>query len=279
MSTGADVGRTTQERVRRAVEDSAVLPAGVPVEPAITSVMTALLDRLTPGQAHAVVEALPPWLHGLVRRFEEAPPSMPDPMDRAELVARVAAELAVTPAHAEAITNAVVRAVRDELPDAVVDHVAHQLPADLQALWLAVEPLRPPPGKFATDPRSAVEEHIEQCAHLPPGVTARAALTAVTSAFTARLSGGEAWDLLLGLPQELRPILEQPLVARGERARVFDRHELVSAVADQLEITPTQAESIVPAVLAALKRVLPAKEIDDVASQLPTDLREAWLWA
>jgi uncharacterized protein (DUF2267 family) len=271
-----------RERVALALERDAALPPGVSVEAATSVVLSFLARRLTPGEAHELLEALPPYLHTLFRRAVIDRGHEPvEKLDRAEVVAHVADQLGVVPGRAEAITAAILSAVRAEVPPKLGRDVSRQLPRDLSALWLASSPIAPPsiPGGPATTPRQAVEAEVERRVRLPDHVTADTAIKAVVEIFTQRLSGGEAFDLLLGLPDDLRRLAEGGVLARDEEASVFDRDTFVGAVAIRLRITHAEAEPLVLAVLAAVKRILPVKEIDDVAAQLPVDLRELWLSA
>jgi uncharacterized protein (DUF2267 family) len=152
----------------------------------------------------------------------------------------------------------------------------------LSTLWFASSPIAPAPLPGATDrdsARDAVEAEIERRVRLPANVTADSAFRGVMEIFSQRLSGGEAFDVLLGLPDDLRRLAEGGVLGRNERASVFDRDTLIGAVGLRLRIAREEAEPVVFAVLAAVKRVLPVKEIDDVAAQLPVDLRELWLAA
>ncbi|HSO36680.1 MAG TPA: DUF2267 domain-containing protein, partial [Labilithrix sp.] len=190
--------------------------------------------------------------------------------------------LGVTPARAEAITAAVLPAVRREVTPGLARNVARQLPRDLSALWLASSPIAPPStlgGAAERSPRQAVEAEIARRVRLPATVTADAAIKAVMDIFTRRLSGGEAFDVLLGLPDDLRRLIEGSVLGRDERASVFGRATLMRAVGLRLRIAREDAEPLVVAVLAAVKRILPVKEIDDIAEQLPLDLRDLWLSA
>lgn len=275
-----DEGR---ERIARALERDAALPPGLSVDDATSAVMAMLASRLTPGQAHALLESLPPYVR---TRFGRAIAALGQArvakLDRAEVVAHVADRLGVTPGRAEAITAAVLSAVRAEVPAEIARRVALQLPRDLNALWLASSPIAPPsiPGATEGDSaRPAVEAELEGRVRLPDNVTADAALKAVMEIFSQRLSGGEAFDVLLGLPDDLRRLAEGGVLGRDEPASTFDRETFIGAVGFRLRVAREEAEPIIVAVLAALKRVLPVKEIDDVAEQLPPDLRELWLAA
>jgi uncharacterized protein (DUF2267 family)/quercetin dioxygenase-like cupin family protein len=272
-----DGEREVRDRVVGRVEEHAALPAQLTGMAVIPVVVGVLLDRLTPGEAHELLEALPPSLRALFeRRRERRAARLAARIDRAELVDRVARHLGVTPAHAELVSVAVFVALREELPPKLVDNVAHQLPRDLQDLWLAPAPSGAPKHVPTTDDARQILDVIQRDAELPPGTSAENAFSAVMCALCDRISGGEARDLLLGLPESVRPLLERCVVHRGEPSAVFDRDQLLQRIAAHLGTEPSTAERITRAVFAAVRRVLPEKEILDVASQLPAELVDLW---
>ncbi len=276
---GADIDFETENRLRRHVAESARLPAALTVEAAVAAVMCVLVERLTAGEAHELLEGMPEPLRPMFQRCVLHRGGQPLlTLDRAELLARVADHLDVTPAHAEVVTSAVFDAVRSELPRELVANVAAQLPHGLKELWLSRPILAPDLDASvpAEEQRRLVEADIERWARLPAGVTAAAAFKAVMCSLSRRLSGGEAKDVLLGLPRELRELVDGCVIHRGELAAVFGRDELRRDVAEHLAVGDADAESITLAVLRAAKRVLPQQTIVAVASQLPRDLADVW---
>jgi len=101
-----------------------------------------------------------------------------------------------------------------------------------------------------------------------------AALTEATLRVLAeRISGGQAEDLALALPDEqlARPLHESP----RKPAEGFDFNAFVGRVHSQLPDLPHQA--IVPgirAVLMTLRDAVPDKEFSDTMAQLPSEFRE-----
>jgi uncharacterized protein (DUF2267 family) len=183
----------------------------------------------------------------------------------------------VTPAHAESICAAVFDALRVELPPKLLDDVAHQLPRDLQALWSSPRTIGTGAAPLTKDDaRREVFDEIEKRAQLPAGTSAADAFSAVMCVLCGRISGGEVRDVLLSLPTNLRPLVERCAAHRSEPAAVFDKQELLKRVAAHLGVATAAAESVARAVFAAVKRLLPEKEVRDVASQLPPELVELW---
>lgn len=279
---GGEIDFETENRLRRNVALSARLPAALTVEAAVAAVMCVLIERLTAGEAHELLEGIPAPLRPMFQMcvlHRSGKPVLT--LDRAEFIARVADHLDVTPAHAEVVTSAVFDAVRAELPPELVANVAAQLPHGLKELWLSPPVFSPDLDTTvpAEQQRREVTLEIERRASLPSHVSAAAAFSAVLCSLTRRLSGGEAKDVLLGLPTDLRELVESCVIHRGEHAAVFGRDELLRDVREHLSIDAAEAERIVTAVLRVAKRILPQQTTAAVASQLPSGLVDLWLSA
>lgn len=274
----ADLQRrlTDEDWFLEMIDQRAELGPRVRPRTAASAVLRTLAQRLTPGQAKRLYDALPPDIQQLFPRGLVPPGHLIVRFDDAEYLDVLARELAVSPAHAELIADSVFRAVREVLPSEVIDNVAAQLPRDLSDLWLGTRA----PILGATVPydtaRWELETDITNGVPLPVGVDATRALVSVMRVFTQRLSRGEARDVLLGLPPAVRPPLARYCLDREEEAVVFSLDELVHRVADDLGTDVALADQIVRVVLTAVKRMLPLKEQDDIASQLPVDLRALW---
>lgn len=272
-------GVDAASRVRGIVAVTARLPPDVSVEDAAGAVMGTLAERLTAGEAMKLLDAMPPSLRVMVEPFVQDREGKPTTkLGRAAFLARVGDRLGVIPAHAEIICESVFQAVRRELPQEIVAHVARGLPRGVAQLWLAVAPVEPMAEATlpAEDARRLVVEEIESAVELPRGVHGEDAFSAVMCALSERLSGGEARDLLLGLPHSLRPFVDSCIMHRPEAGRVFGCNELLRRVEDHLHVDASRAEATVHAGLSEVKRVLPEKAVLDVASQLPADLLELW---
>jgi uncharacterized protein (DUF2267 family) len=115
---------------------------------------------------------------------------------------------------------------------------------------------------------------VEDEGQFPVHVTGADALEAVTCVLGQRLSGGEAADVLESLPERARPPRCER--HRAQRPDRFGRESFIERVGAHLKATNEEAEAIARAVFAVLPRWLPRKEVADVASQLPADLRELW---
>jgi uncharacterized protein (DUF2267 family) len=121
-----------------------------------------------------------------------------------------------------------------------------------------------------------IARDVQAKAALPATVTGDAAFAAVMCALSRRLSGGQARVLSLSLPESVRGLVERCVRHRDEEASVFSAEQLIEDVQAHLDCDPDLAEVIVGAVFFATKRLLSDKIIDDVRSQLPTDLGDLW---
>lgn len=282
LQHAGEIGEVRRSFVRE-VARRAPVPAHVTVEAAVSFVTCTLATRLTRGAACEMRDALPEAIALLLDRCVDERTGPPSPIGRVELVSQTADWLGVTPKTAERICAGILSVVREWLPPPIRDHIAAQLPADLQDLWFTTpdrEAVPTPPGEPELL-QARIFAEIERTAVLPRDVDVADAFMAVMCIFSQRLSGGEARHVLLGLPSSLRPLVTTCMAHRSEGADVFDREELVQRVGLHLhlESMPESAERIVRAVLGAVKQCLPEREVEDTASQLPHDLRTLWLTA
>jgi uncharacterized protein (DUF2267 family) len=101
-------------------------------------------------------------------------------------------------------------------------------------------------------------------------VEAAEALTAATLRTLAeRITRGEAEDLAAQLPKELKPYLTKA----EEPAEAFGLEEFIRRVAERSGMDPDRALAAEGAVFATLREAVTSGELDDIASQLPYDLR------
>lgn len=102
---------------------------------ATTAVLRALRDRLTENEAEQAVAQLPTELKALWRSGPR-PGRCPVKMHRAQFLERVRAEASLESARtAEAVTEAVFAALKEQISEGEVADIAAQLPRDLKAVW------------------------------------------------------------------------------------------------------------------------------------------------
>lgn len=136
---------------------------------------------------------------------------------------------------------------------------------------------QPQTGQQAVDTTSFILEDIKRRVTLPPPVTPQDAIRAVMCTFSQHVSRGEAVQVFDALPDAVKPLLQRCMIHRGEPAKKFGRDQLLLAVSEHLEVPIEQAEEITSAVLQAISARLPAKEVSDVAAQLPVEMRDLWV--
>jgi uncharacterized protein (DUF2267 family) len=102
---------------------------------------------------------------------------------------------------------------------------------------------------------------------------AERAIAATLETLGERISAGEAEDLARHLPDSLAPFLVRP----GGDAEPFDAAEFFRRVAEREATDEQSAERHARAVVAALARREGRKELHDMLSQLPGELRERLL--
>lgn len=120
--------------------------------------------------------------------------------------------------------------------------------------------------------------HIALTGALPRELTPQAAAAAVLCVLSQRVPGGQAADLRQAMPDPLRDLFQSCPRQRDDPPEIFDRQEFLRRVADRLRIAPHEAEPVARAVFGALLDEVPSvrREVDDVESQLPRDLKELW---
>lgn len=151
-------------------------------------------------------------------------------------------------------------------------------PETREARAVSTQPVVPPRGEQpAQDAHLAhLLREVESELAPTPHVDAHDALTAVTCTLTARLSGGEARDLLGSLPLSIRDSVKVCERHAGEPGAAFGRDEFLRRVAEHTHASERDAERITVAVFRALRARLPVPDAADVDTQLPKDLKELW---
>ncbi|MEA2290588.1 MAG: hypothetical protein QOD55_2585 [Solirubrobacteraceae bacterium] len=117
----------------------------------------------------------------------------------------------------------------------------------------------------------AFTKAVVKAADIDPAEAERA-IAATLTTLGERISEGEARDLARHLPDSLAPLIVQRGPAQG-----FGADEFFRRVAEREDTDPETAERHARAVVAALARREGRKELHDMISQLPRDLRDRLL--
>lgn len=124
---------------------------------------------------------------------------------------------------------------------------------------------------------------IEEYGVLPSNVEAAQAVSGVMCTLFRRISRGEAIDVLFSLPARIGMPLapcalhRDELGQQSEFADSFDREQFLERVGSHLGVSTDQAEAIAIIVFHEIQGFFSAKEVADVASQLPIALQQLWL--
>lgn len=105
---------------------------------------------------------------------------------------------------------------------------------------------------------------------------AECAAVSVLCALEQRVIGTEAEDLEAQLPLKLRELLQRCILHEGKPPEKYGKDELFQRVAEELEIDTDRVESVVLAVVQAVRMQISEGEAEDFANMLPADLRELW---
>ena len=142
-------------------------------------------------------------------------------------------------------------------------------------IGLAPGDTRPSEGARHTAPSEALRRLVDAARRT--GVDeerAPGAVRAVLTTFIARLPEVERDQLTAHLPEDVRELATPPReVPQSERPRTV--HELVEQVLSADGVPPRNAQSVVAAVLGALRTLVPEEE-DDVTAVLPAGLKDFW---
>ena len=116
---------------------------------------------------------------------------------------------------------------------------------------------------------------LAQYSSLPQEELGKAAAS-VLCALEQRLSSDEVKDLESQLPANLRDLLVRCERHEGNPSREFALGDLYDMVCEDLGMRQEDVPPVVRAVFRALKDQISEGESEDVAAQLPADIKEVW---
>jgi uncharacterized protein (DUF2267 family) len=118
-------------------------------------------------------------------------------------------------------------------------------------------------------------KHLCAVGDLKPEL-AEAAAISVISALERRIQPGQARHLEAQLPRRLVAFLPPNRDLGPGGVRRFGRAAFLQTVADDLHMDVAEVEPLVRAVIAGLRDRISEGQADDVANNLPEDLRALW---
>jgi uncharacterized protein (DUF2267 family) len=129
----------------------------------------------------------------------------------------------------------------------------------------------------STEAGGGVLEEIERSEDLPGTTTAEEAFSAVMCGLRATLGNESAERLERDLPTSIRKFLSSCAVhEEGTPGRPGSSHEFLLQVGEHLEIDETEAQGLSRMVFHAVHRLMSVGEVEEVARELPADMRELW---
>ncbi len=128
----------------------------------------------------------------------------------------------------------------------------------------------------SSEKSGAVLDHIERSGALSAGVSATEAAAAALCVLSLRIGGDEARELMKSLPADVSTLVRPCARHRGAPVEIFDRGEFLRRVGDHLVVSQQESERMTRAVFKAVCMWLPARDVREVAVQLPDDLRDLW---
>lgn len=117
------------------IETSCMLPAGVSARAATAAVLMTLGLRLSQELLQALQDALPPELAGFLTSDPDLCSEPGQALGRQDLIQCVVKQLELAEGAAEAVTRAVLTALRAQIPRQAVESIELRLPAELVELW------------------------------------------------------------------------------------------------------------------------------------------------
>ncbi|MYL24777.1 DUF2267 domain-containing protein [Vreelandella massiliensis] len=105
---------------------------------------------------------------------------------------------------------------------------------------------------------------------------AECATVAVLRTLEERIQPAASKTLEAQLPDKLQTLLDHCQGGKARAPERFGKDTFIARVAEALETTPTEAESIAQRVFATLRSQISDGEVEDVASQLPPDIERLW---
>lgn len=120
-------------------------------------------------------------------------------------------------------------------------------------------------------------EYLRDVGKFPSDEEAEVAAVSVLCTLEQRILGEEAQDMEAQLPARLRELLSRcDRHASGPPPDKFGRDEMLQRVSEDCGVQPEHAEPLVRAVFSALQAQISEGELQQVAEQLPEDLRDLW---
>jgi uncharacterized protein (DUF2267 family) len=263
----------TERELLNIIERATQLPPEQ-AERALRATLKTLGERISGGEARDLAEGLPRSVASELFDGETA-----EPFDIGEFLKRVSRREGVDPEAAREHARAVFAALGFAVDAKEIRDMASQLPSDYAPLVAAALNPRVPPAPEPDAPRRTwtAEKIIRRVAERADvdENQARRATDATLETLAERISGGQARDLEMWLPVELRsPIKRANRRRKSDHPHPFGADVFIAHVAEREGVPYEEAQQHARAVFATLREAISEKEFGDTLAQLPRDYRD-----
>ena len=227
-------------------------------ERAAQATLETLAERLSPGEARDLADALPAPAAGWLFTDTDAASFDADEFLR-RVAERLGSDVETAERYAKGVFIALGRAVGDKEIADMTAELSHDFAPLVSEAQGRLEPLIT---------AEAFLHGVADRAGIQPEDAGKAA-DAVLETLAERIAAGEVDDLIALVPQELRPALERGKRRGDGKAVRMTLDEFVRRVAEREGVSIDLAREHVAAGLATLRELLPEAEWRDVTAQLP----------
>lgn len=231
-------------------------------EDVVDATMRTLGERVTDGQAADLAETLPDvaaepllaarpdeaeefslaaFVDRVMDRTDEVDVDTDDPVEPVELV------------------RGAVAGVREVADETEIERTREQLPTEFDLVFDPGEPTT------ADEFRETVANELETAGL--DDVDPDAATEATLETLAARITGGQAGDLAMYLPRDVRA----PLTDTDEGTSPLDWTEFRDRIASRMDVETDDATDVTRAVFAAIRETTAERELENVLTQLPDE--------
>ncbi|WP_435128222.1 DUF2267 domain-containing protein [Halobaculum sp. D14] len=231
--------------------DGAAFDSEEDVEATIDATLSALGASISTGEKRDVAEFLP---GRFADAFLSSGTAEPEPLSYDEFLGRVADDLDVTEERAERRVRAVMAALAQVVGEPELGDARAQLPPEYGRAFETA-------GGLTDESFGAAVADATDLSEPESSAAARATLETLSE----RLTRGESEDLA----HYLRGAANRWILSGDADAEAFPPEEFVSRVAARAEVDEDRAREYVDAVATTLAGVVPDRELERAAAQLP----------
>lgn len=230
---------------------------------AVKASLQALSEQSDPKQFADLLEQMPRELKSAVK-----PAPTPQYRSLSEFFDRIAELSGLSNDQARDAAEAVIAVIVEKINYDQVEDLIGRMPSQ----FLDLMPARTERPRAARAERPTPEDFVKRVrdkAKLSSDEEAVAAVRATLSVLAERITGGQAQDLAVYLPNEIRKYL----AGAPREAKALDKEEFLDRIARIEQTDRDTAMKHAAAVLTTLTDTVPREEIQDTLDQLPSGVR------